>query len=1184
MQSEMMEFILTRARESFVCSAPTGSGKTVLLELVLLAGLFEIRADEDDDDGRRRRRRTTATRRGGESKNGCNDKVVYLAPLRALVAEKLSDWQNRFGRGTDLDLSFVLLTGDVDDEKTRSSEFWREVDKADVILATPEKLDSLSRRHSSNGGFGFFGSISVVLIDEIHVVGDSSRGATLEAIVSRLKAIGQNLGEETALRRCRFVGVSATAPNVKEIGDWLSGGKNVPTTTWEFGEEYRPVRLETICRDCGYSKNDYLFEKTLNAKLFDVILDHYERCPSLIFCTTRDATLKAAKKLEEDIAQRRNTLREPFVTDEQSKMKLIQAARVAKNKALKQLLPKGIAFHNASLEYHDRNLVETLFRERAILALCSTSTLALGVNLPARLVVVCGTKVYRGGGMYESIDRGMLLQMAGRAGRPGLDQRGVVVVMTDTHSKFKFENLLHNIEPITSELKARLPETINAEVASGVIYSVPSCVQWLTNTFMFTRTKYALASPVNAPMLSLVAPANNAMRSPSSSSPEAQALRWVKALAVKTLREMKAANLCEFNESSGTSGVHTVSAKEEGRIMSMRYVRFETFKQFQNVLSSSDVDGDEPVVAKDMYEDVLSTPTVDATIASSLFQHHGGLASAVSESDILRSILSATCKAIEFGEICIRRDEKTMLKELNNKNRIPLFHCDNKGKRITKNTSIKFGWQKLYVLTQHELRETHDKESSTLLPSLKREVESVINLAPRLLKAAHELYVSRKDFCHAVYSHQLMKSIESRKWFDSKDVLSQLPRCGPKTVAALMSNGIQTFNDVENADARTIERILTRQQPGLAHQLKESLKSLPSEVRVSLEINTADDILSTPSPTSTKTQQTKKKRSIVLPSVNVRVEFVTTSKRSSPGGMNIFGGDVLDEEEEVDAESFPRVVRLPKQHQGVLIVGCEHDNSIIFRTKLPTITERTLNTRKDCLVLESRCFAQSLPAARTPVKFLARIFFDGIRGRDAFGWAVSSKSTLSTTPSKDNCHLREAAQIHGSGGRRLQTAMPRVAKIMSVDAKKTKRKNDDDDDDDDTTTNNNDNNNNTTNDDGKMTITQKRTEAGLAQMRKTKQTTLAQSSFPTPKRNKNEKNISPRTTEKNDPPTTTNTTANITKTEINAASALRDLWGCNWAGGDDDDDDDDNAQCLAPALCEDNNNNNESKDSWDFAT
>ena len=1157
MQSEMMEFILTKTEESFVCSAPTGSGKTVLLELAMLTGLFTTNAKRRGAGGRGD---------SGSGRRGCN-KVVYLAPLRALVAEKLNDWQNRFGRGTELDLSFVLLTGDVDDEKARSSEFWREVDKADVILATPEKLDSLSRRNYSNGSFGFFGSISVVLIDEIHVVGDSSRGATLEAIVSRLKAIGQSLGEEAALRRCRFVAVSATAPNVREVGDWLSGGKNAITTTWEFGEEYRPVRLETICRDCGYSKNEYLFEKTLNAKLLDVVLDHYERCPSLIFCTTRDATLKAAKKLEEDIAQRRNTLREPFVTDEQSKMKLVQAAQRAKNKTLKQLLPKGIAFHNASLEYHDRSLVETLFRERAILALCSTSTLALGVNLPARLVVVCGTKTYRGGGIYADIDRGTLLQMAGRDGRPGLDQRGVVVVMTDTHSKVSFENLLHNIEPITSELKASLPETINAEVTSGVIFSVPSCVQLLTNTFMFTRMKYALASPVNVPIFGLGASTNNAVSPSSSSSPEAQTFRWAKALAVKTLRKMKVANLCEFNESSDMSGVRTVTAKEEGRIMSTRYVRFETFKRFQHVLlSSSDVDSNEPTTAdarttttlkkEDTYEDVLVTPTADV---SSLFQHQSGLAGVVgkSEAEILRSILSATCKAIEFGEICIRRDEKTTLKALNNNIRVPLFHCDKKGKRITKNTPIKFGWEKLYVLPQHELRETNEKENNALLPSLKREVESVMNIAPRLLKAAHELYVSRKDFFHAVCAYQLMKSIESRKWFDSKEILSQLPRCGPKTVAALMNNGIQTFSDVENADARAIERTMTRQQPGFVHHLKESVKLLPSEVRVSLEINdTADDILSTPSPSSTKTPRTKKKPNAVLPSVNIRVEFVS-SKRSFHGDMNIFGGNVPSKKEEEEAELFPpRVVRLPKQHPGVLIVGCEHDNSIILRTKLPTITERVLNTRKDCLVLESKCFAQSLPRSQAPVKFLARVFFDGVLGRDAFGWALSSKTALPPTPPKEKYYVRESAQIQGGGGRRLQTATPRVVaeKTMSVDAtQKTKRKNDDFDKDN--------RNNNKTNDNGDMTITQKRTDVGLAQMRKTKQTTLVPSSFPSPKRKKNEKNISPRTTEKKSNPTATTVTGAET---------------------------DGNGQSLAPAFfCDDDNNdnnNNESEDSWGFAT
>ena len=84
----------------------------------------------------------------------------------------------------------------------------------------------------------------------------------------------------------------------------------------------------------------------------------------------------------------------------------------------------------------------------------------------------------------------------------------------------------------------------------------------------------------------------------SSSSPEAQTFRWAKALAVKTLREMKVANLCEFNESSDMSGVRTVTAKEEGRIMSTRYVRFETFKRFQHVLlSSSDVDSNEPTTA-----------------------------------------------------------------------------------------------------------------------------------------------------------------------------------------------------------------------------------------------------------------------------------------------------------------------------------------------------------------------------------------------------------------------------------------------------------------------------------------------------------------------------------------------------------------------------------------------------------
>ena len=1107
-QRQMLEFILTQTETSFVCSAPTGSGKTVLMELALLAGLFTTTTSTTTTTTVGASTTSTTMERRGEGRT----KVVYLAPLKALVAEKLNDWERRFGNGTRFNLRFVLLTGDV---MTRSSEFWREVDRADVILATPEKMDSLSRRHSSNGFFGFFGSISVVLIDEIHVLGDSSRGATLEAIVSRLKAIGQSLGEETALHRCRYVAVSATAPNMKEVGEWLSGGSNAVTTTWEFGEEYREVRLETVCRDCGYSNNDYLFQNTLNAKLLDVVLDHYERCPSLIFCATPNVALSAAKKLEEDIRHRSNAIRQAFVTDDQAKMKLVQAATRAKNKALKQLLPRGIAFHHGHLEKSDRDLVETLFRERAILALCSTSTLALGVNLPARLVVVCGTKKYKGNGNYTDIDRGTLLQMAGRAGRPGLDQRGVVVVMTDTHSKPLFENLLHNIEPITSKLEERLPETINAEVVSGVIYSIPSCVQWLTNTFMFTRKKCELTSP----------------------APEAEAFRWAKKLAVKTLDELKAANLCEFNEFTDASRANSVSVKEEGRIMSTRYVRFETFKQFQHVLSTSSVDADEATAdastlrKEDRYKDVLATPSVDTGTASSLFQHEGLPASVgKSETEILRSVLSATCKAKEFGEICVRKDEKTKLKELNNNIRVPLFRCDKKGNRITKNTPIKSGWEKLYVLTQHELSEAKEKENNALVPSLKRDVESLMKTAPHLLKAAHELYISRKDFSHAVCAYQLMKSIESRTWYDSKEIR------GTKT-----------------------------------------LKSLPSEVCVSLEINNsggpANDNLSTPSPL--KTPRTKKKI-ISFPSVNIRVEFVS-NKRSSGvpfGGLskNFIYGNMAE-----DAESSPRAVRLPKKHPGVLFVGCEHDNRIIFRTKLPAITERVLNSREDCLVLESKCFAHSLPIGypSVPVKFLARVFFDGLVGRDAFGWAVSN-NTLAAIPSTEK-FVREKIHIYGTGGRRLQTVTPRVAQTTMLDAKTTETKNDDN--------YNNNNDHNTTNDDGKMTVTQNRTNVGLAQMRKTKQTTLVPS-FPMSGKRKKDENISPRT---NNPPTTNIAVKTGATTD---AHAIRELWGCNWAGDDDSDDEypfDDSKEkkkkslTAAPASCS-NDDHNWSEDSWDFAT
>jgi ATP-dependent DNA helicase HFM1/MER3 len=116
---------------------------------------------------------------------------------------------------------------------------------------------------------------------------------------------------------------------------------------------------------------------------------------------------------------------------------LADAATKTKNKALQSALHASVGFHHAGMESSDRLLVETLFRDRVLQVLCTTSTLALGVNLPAYLVIIKGTRMYVGldgesTNGYREYDRSACLQMIGRAGRPQFDTKGVAVIMTTT--------------------------------------------------------------------------------------------------------------------------------------------------------------------------------------------------------------------------------------------------------------------------------------------------------------------------------------------------------------------------------------------------------------------------------------------------------------------------------------------------------------------------------------------------------------------------------------------------------------------------------------------------------------------------------------------------------------------------------------------------------------------------------
>mmetsp|Transcript_14467 Transcript_14467/g.21404 ORF Transcript_14467/g.21404 Transcript_14467/m.21404 type:complete len:1093 (-) Transcript_14467:119-3397(-) len=114
----------------------------------------------------------------------------------------------------------------------------------------------------------------------------------------------------------------------------------------------------------------------------------------------------------------------------------------------------------------------------------------MGVNLPAHLVIIKGTSAWRGAGVgHEEIDKGTLLQMMGRAGRPGFDTNGIAVIMTDNASKKKYQSLSNGMEIVESQLLEKMVETLNTEVSQKVVTNISQAITWMKSTFFFVRVR-----------------------------------------------------------------------------------------------------------------------------------------------------------------------------------------------------------------------------------------------------------------------------------------------------------------------------------------------------------------------------------------------------------------------------------------------------------------------------------------------------------------------------------------------------------------------------------------------------------------------------------------------------------------------------------------------------------------------
>ncbi len=431
-QAEALEKGLLEGR-NLVVSSPTASGKT----LIALMAAQRVLA-------------------GGA-------KVLYLTPLRALTAEKAADFRSLFlERGPGYRV--LAVSGDYDDPGE-----W--VGSGDVIVATYEKADSLVRHRAR-----WLSSIGLVVVDEIHMLGDRERGPTLEMTIAKLLETIENP---------QLLGLSATIPNVKEIAEWLEATSIV--------SNFRPVPLkEGVARHDRITFGDGSTMRLrspgdlLSAIVAEGLMGGGQ---VLVFALTRRRAEQLAEKLvgviqamEGQISVDWEGLRDYAKRIRESEKESPFAERLAR------LMEQGSSFHHAGLGHLHRAAIVEAFKERVLPLICATPTLAAGVNLPARMVVIPEMRRYSSRLGSAALSVTEYKQFCGRAGRPMYDEVGYAILLAN--SKAEEEYLLERYvrgepERVYSALgnERHLRSHVLSLIASGLTSSEHGLARMIGRTF-----------------------------------------------------------------------------------------------------------------------------------------------------------------------------------------------------------------------------------------------------------------------------------------------------------------------------------------------------------------------------------------------------------------------------------------------------------------------------------------------------------------------------------------------------------------------------------------------------------------------------------------------------------------------------------------------------------------------------
>ena len=369
---------------SVIVSAPTGSGKTLIADFIIDR---ELKGD---------------------------NRVIYTAPIKALSNQKFKDFCEDYGKE-----SIGLITGDIVINPT-----------AQVLIMTTEVYRNMAIISDK-----VLDNVSYVIMDEIHYIGDTQRGHIWEESI----IFSDNV---------KFLFLSATIPNSEEFANWVKKikGHNVESIIYNhrpvpldikfYNPEYgictldRIKELDSQPKIRYYRKKDRYRKKNKRTSEYKELINELsdDWLPAIYFVFSRLKTQDFAVNLARTHQFLDNHEKKEVgkIVSDSFRNLSIEITSLRSAGLIKKCLLKGIAFHHAGLVPDIKHIVEKLFAKGLVKVLFATETFALGINMPAKSVCFDSLRKFTNEG-FRYLNSKEFFQIAGRAGRRGIDNKGLAV-------------------------------------------------------------------------------------------------------------------------------------------------------------------------------------------------------------------------------------------------------------------------------------------------------------------------------------------------------------------------------------------------------------------------------------------------------------------------------------------------------------------------------------------------------------------------------------------------------------------------------------------------------------------------------------------------------------------------------------------------------------------------------------